>query len=426
MTNYERQGSAPKCGKWDGFDHVHFYVSNAKQVAAWYVLRLGFKYLAYRGLETGSREVATHVVRQGKIIFAFTSPLNPAESKIGRDVQILGDAAKDVAFRCHDVKAIYQKAIERGAESVQEPIEEKDEFGTVVRATVKTYGSVWHSFIQRDEYKGPFLPGYKTVEMKDPLSELLPDPGLAFIDHVVGNQGDNQMVSVAQWYEKILEFHRFWSVDDSQIHSEYSALRSIVVTDWNETIKMPINEPAPGKRKSQIQEYVDYHGGAGVQHIALNTSNILHSVANLRQRGLDFLFVPKKYYVDLRKRLAKSPVKVQESLDEIERLNILVDFDDKGYLLQLFTKPVEDRPTLFYEVIQRHNHQGFGAGNFKALFEAIERDQDERGNLTLLPGKSGAPKKACDAECRSAADQAHDKGAEDVHEPQAKKAKVCS
>jgi 4-hydroxyphenylpyruvate dioxygenase len=202
-----------------------------------------------------------------------------------------------------------------------------------------------------------------------------------FIDHVVGNQPDLKMNDACTWYEKCLDFHRFWSVDDKQMHTEYSALRSIVMADFDEVIKMPINEPAKGLRKSQIQEYVDYHGGAGVQHIALNTPNIIQAIRNLRARGLDFLAVPKTYYQDLRARLAKSAVKIEEDLSIIEELNILVDFDDKGYLLQLFTRPVEDRPTLFYEVIQRHNHQGFGAGNFKSLFEAIEREQAERGNL---------------------------------------------
>jgi 4-hydroxyphenylpyruvate dioxygenase len=391
---YKKSDVRPEVGKWDGFDHVHFYVSNAKQVAAWYCLRMGFHQVAYRGLETGSRDIVTHVVKQGKIIFAFSSPLNPSQSPEAREIMIRGDAAQDVAFRCGDVKAIYAKAIERGGESVLAPVEEKDEYGSVIRATVKTYGNVVHSFIQRNDYKGVFLPGYKAVDQKDPLADSLPAVGLAFIDHVVGNQPDNEMVPAADWYCKVLQFHRFWSVDDSVMHSKYSALRSIVVTDWDETIKMPINEPAPGKRKSQIQEFVDYHGGPGVQHIALNTPDILKAITVLRGRGLDFLRVPKEYYEDLRKRLAKSPIKISESLDEIERLAILVDFDDKGYLLQLFTKPVEDRPTLFYEVIQRHNHWGFGAGNFKALFEAIEDEQAKRGNLTIQ--SSSSAKGACD------------------------------
>jgi len=377
-----KEGKRPEVGHYDGFDHVRYNVSNAKQVASWYVLRFGFEYLAYRGLETGSREEATWVVRQNKITLAFTSPLNPEATELTRRLQLKGDAAKDVAFACKDCRAIYSKAIERGAVSIQAPVDEKDEYGSVTRATIRTYGDTVHSFIQRNDYKGPFLPGYKMLESKDPLSSLLPSPGLAFIDHVVGNQPDNGMESIAQWYEKILDFHRFWSVDDKQILTQYSALRSVVMTDWDEKIKMPLNEPAPGLRKSQIQEYIDYNGEAGVQHIALNTPDIIHAVSNLRLRGLDFLRVPSTYYVDVKERLKKSAVKVKEELKTIEDLNILIDFDDQGYLLQIFTKPVQDRPTLFYEVIQRNNHEGFGAGNFKSLFEAIERDQAERGNLT--------------------------------------------
>jgi 4-hydroxyphenylpyruvate dioxygenase len=388
-TKYEKKGEAPKEGKFKGFDHVHFYVSNAKQVADWYCLRLGFQHVAYRGLETGSRDYATHVVRQDRITFAFSSPLLPKETEMGRDIFEMGDMVKDIAFEVADCEALYKKAIARGGEGVKEPETLKDEDGEVIVATVKTYGKCWHTFVQRNGYKGVFMPGYKAVEDKDPLAKLIESPKLNFIDHCVGNQPDQQMVPAADWYEKVLDFHRFWSVDDKQMHTKYSALRSIVVTDWDEKVKMPLNEPAAGVRKSQIQEYVDYHGGAGVQHIAMNTSDILHTISNLRSRGVDFLRVPKEYYEDLRKRLSKSPVKVLESLDEIERLNILVDFDDKGYLLQLFTRCVEDRPTLFFEVIQRHNHQGFGAGNFKALFEAIEREQEERGNLTADAPPSG-------------------------------------
>jgi len=271
------------------------------------------------------------------------------------------------------------------------PVEERDKDGVVIRATVQTYGDTVHSFIQRDDYKGVFLPGYQTVIRKDPLSSLLPGPGLKFIDHVVGNQPDLQMDKACEWYEKTLDFHRFWSVDDSMIHTEYSSLRSCVVTDWDEKIKMPINEPASGKKKSQIQEYVEYHGGPGVQHVALNTSDIIFSLTTLRARGMEFLRVPDAYYEDVKARLAKSPTKVKEDLEKLKDLGILIDFDDKGYLLQIFTKPVEDRPTLFFEVIQRNNHQGFGAGNFKALFEAIERDQADRGNLTAT-GAAAAQK----------------------------------
>lgn len=381
MTSYERPKERPAGGRLHGFHHVHFWVSNAKQVAAWYVLRLGFEYVAYRGLETNSRDVATHVVRQNKIFFAFSSPLNPHDKDIAPRLTVTGDAARDVAFEVEDCRAIYSKAVARGAKSVREPQELKDDHGSVVIATVQTYGDTVHSFVECKNYKGTFMPGYQRVQHRDPLSSLLPSPNLMFIDHVVGNQPDLKMNDACTWYEKCLDFHRFWSVDDKQMHTEYSALRSIVMADFDEVIKMPINEPAKGLRKSQIQEYVDYHGGAGVQHIALNTPNIIQAIRNLRARGLDFLAVPKTYYQDLRARLAKSAVKIEEDLSIIEELNILVDFDDKGYLLQLFTRPVEDRPTLFYEIIQRHNHQGFGAGNFKSLFEAIEREQAERGNL---------------------------------------------
>jgi len=380
MTSYERKGEAPEL-RYKGFDHVHFWVSNAKQAAAWYVLRMGFEYLAYRGLETGSRDVATWVVKQNDIIFAFSSPLNPTKNELGERIAIRGDAVKDIAFAVDDVRKIYAKAIERGAKSVLAPTELKDEHGSVWIATIQTYGDTVHTFVERQNYKGVFLPGYQPLTHTDPLSSLLPSPNVRYIDHIVGNQGDGEMEGVAKWYENVLDFHRFWSVDDKQIHTEYSSLRSIVVTDWDERIKMPINEPAEGKKKSQIQEYVEYHGGAGVQHIALETPDIIHTVTTMRKRGTEFLTVPRAYYDNLRKRLEKSPVQIKEDLNKIAELDILVDFDDKGYLLQIFTKPVEDRPTLFYEIIQRHNHNGFGAGNFKALFESIEREQALRGNL---------------------------------------------
>jgi len=257
-----------------------------------------------------------------------------------------------------------------------------DNDGTVIIATIATYGDVHHSFVERRNYKGAFLPGYRAVSEDDPLYHFVASTKLDFIDHVVGNQPDLNMVPIVEWYEKVLGFHRFWSVDDKMIHTEYSSLRSIVVTDKDEKVKMPLNEPANGKRKSQIQEYVDYYGGAGVQHIALNTSDIIESVKNLKARGLKFLQAPKSYYKTLKEKLALAPIKVTEDLDVLEQLNILIDYDDKGYLLQIFTKCVEDRPTLFLEIIQRHNHFGFGAGNFKSLFEAIERDQADRGNLT--------------------------------------------
>jgi len=377
-------------GNYTGFDHLHFWVGNALQAAGWYVARFGFHPYAYKGLETGSRDVVTHVIRQEKIVLAFSSALNPedkANKAFSPQLNTHGDFVKDVAFQVKDARALYKKAMERGAVSVQEPTELKDDKGTVIIATIRTYGDTNHTFVQRDGWTGPFLPGFKASDDTDPLSFITPAPQLDFIDHVVGNQPDNEMTPVVEWYEKILGFHRFWSVDDKTIHTEYSSLRSIVVTDEEEAVKMPINEPAAGKKKSQIQEYVDYHAGAGVQHVALNTSNIIHTVTQLRARGVRFLAAPKSYYVTLKEKLALSPIKVTEDLEVLEKLSILIDYDDKGYLLQIFTKPVEDRPTLFYEVIQRKNHQGFGAGNFKSLFEAIERDQAERGNLTETPSK---------------------------------------
>ncbi|KAL3895248.1 MAG: hypothetical protein SGCHY_004819 [Lobulomycetales sp.] len=293
-----------------------------------------------------------------------------------------GDAVKDVAFTVDNCVAIYEKAIARSAKSIRAPWTETDEkFGSVVMATVATYGDVEHTFVQRSGYTGKFLPGYLDSTEPDLLESLLPLTNLLAIDHIVGNQPDLEMTKACEFYEKCLDFHRFWSVDDSQIHTEYSALRSIVMADPDEVIKMPINEPANGKKKSQIQEYVDYHGGAGVQHIALRTENIIETVTNLRTRGVKFLKIPDTYYDNLKVRLAASSVKVAESIDALKALAILVDFDESGYLLQIFTKPVEDRPTLFIEIIQRRGNTGFGAGNFKALFESIEIEQQKRGNL---------------------------------------------
>ncbi|XP_060590620.1 4-hydroxyphenylpyruvate dioxygenase-like [Ruditapes philippinarum] len=309
--------------------------------------------------------------------------LNPYEPKeIGEHLIKHGDGVKDVAFQVEDVDAIYKRAVEKGAIVVKPPSEMSDENGTVRYCVIQTYGDTTHTLFDLSGFKGIYLPGYRATDSTgDPLTKLLPKIGLNFTDHIVGNQPDMEMANVAEWYEKNLMFHRFWSVDDEQVHTEYSALRSIVVTNFEETIKMPINEPAPGKRKSQIQEYVDYYGGAGVQHIAMNTDDIITAVTNLRARGQEFLKIPKTYYTNLRERLKTSKVKVTESLDVLEKLHILVDYDDQGYLLQIFTRTMQDRPTLFLEVIQRKNNSGFGVGNFKSLFEAIEMEQAERGNL---------------------------------------------
>lgn len=385
MTSYTDKGEKHKQGRFVRFHHITFWVGNAKQAASYYCDKLGFEPLAYKGLETGSREMASHVIRQGKIMFVFESPLNPGNQEMGEHLIKHGDGAKDIAFQVEDCDFLIKTAKERGAVIVKEPWVEQDSHGKVKFAVVQTYGDTTHTFIEYlGPYKGLFLPGYREPLFKDPLLPKLPPGGLNFIDHIVGNQPDDQMVPTSDWYEKCLLFHRFWSIDDKQIHTQYSALRSIVVTNYEETIKMPINEPATGKKKSQIQEYVDYNGGPGVQHIALNTSNIIESIVNLRARGMEFLAAPDTYYDSLREKLKTAKIKVKEDLNRLQELKILVDFDDKGYLLQIFTKPVQDRPTLFLEVIQRHNHFGFGAGNFKSLFEAIEKDQDARGNLTVL------------------------------------------
>ncbi|XP_036434315.1 4-hydroxyphenylpyruvate dioxygenase [Colossoma macropomum] len=384
MTTYTDKGEKHEQGRFICFDHITFWVGNAKQAASYYCNKLGFEPLAYRGLETGSRDVVSHAVKQGKIIYVFSSALNPGNKEMGEHLVKHGDGVKDVAFTVQDCDFLVQKARERGAVIVKEPRVLEDKFGKVKLAVLQTYGDTTHTLVEREGYTGLFLPGFHTPLFRDPLLDQLPNSKLEFIDHVVGNQPDDEMVPVVEWYRRNMLFHRFWSVDDKQLQTEFSALRSIVVANYEETVKMPINEPAMGKRKSQIQEYVEYYGGAGVQHIAMNTPNIIESIRNLKQRGMEFMTVPDTYYQQLREKLKHSKVKISEDLNILEELKILVDYDDNGYLLQIFTKPIQDRPTVFLEVIQRHNHQGFGAGNFKSLFEAIEADQDARGNLTLL------------------------------------------
>ncbi|GMR40931.1 hypothetical protein PMAYCL1PPCAC_11126, partial [Pristionchus mayeri] len=379
--NFDK-GAKPDNGTFLGFDHVKFYVGNAKQAAYWYCANFGFEPFAYRGLETGSRHVAAHAIRQNKIVFVFETALLPGNNEMGAHLVQHGDGVKDVSFEVDDVERVLETARKAGAKIVKEVTVESDDDGSVKYAIVQTYGDTTHTLIERNNYKGLFLPGYKAHTQPADFFKTLPHVGLNFLDHCVGNQPDLQMESAVEWYEKALTFHRFWSVDDSMIHTEYSALRSIVVTNYEETIKMPINEPANGKRAvSQIQEYVDYYGGAGVQHIALNTSDIITAITALRARGLEFLSIPTSYYTNLRERLKEANIKVAEDMDKLQKLHILVDFDENGYLLQIFSKPCQDRPTLFIEIIQRQNHFGFGAGNFKALFESIELEQNERGNL---------------------------------------------
>ena len=382
-----------------GYDHVTWWVGNAKQAASYYTTLFDFKIIAYRGLETGSRYLASYVVANNDIRLVFTSPLrslahlpadepiSPSELELLRDIHAHlerhGDAVKDVAFEVDNVEGVYHKAVAEGAVAVQEPRVTKDaEHGSVLTASICTYGDTTHTLISRGSYTGPFLPGYRAVHKK-PSSLSAPAVPLARIDHCVGNQSWNEMESACAFYEQCLSFHRFWSVDDSQISTEFSALNSIVMASPNNLVKMPINEPAPGKKKSQIEEFVTFNSGAGVQHIALLTPDILTAVSALRARGVDFIEVPPVYYDTMRQRLKteKRNWELREDLDAIQRLNILIDYDEGGYLLQLFTKPLMDRPTVFIEIIQRNDFEGFGAGNFKSLFEAIEREQAERGNL---------------------------------------------
>ncbi|KAG5898153.1 hypothetical protein JTB14_034009 [Gonioctena quinquepunctata] len=380
MTSYSDKGARPTNGRFLYFDHLTFYVGNAKQAASYYITRLGFEPIAYKGLESGSRDYVYHAVRQNQIVFVFVSPYEPNEKDLNQHLMKHGDGVKDIAFAVENLEGIVSKAKEKGARIVKNIWEESDFHGTVRFATIQTYDDTTHTFVDRSLYRGAFLPGFIQCS-EDPLGKICPPGKLDFIDHVVGNQPDGAMESIAKWYENVLQFHRFWSVDDSQIHTEFSSLRSIVMANWEENIKLPINEPAVGKKKSQIEEYVEYYGGAGVQHIALNTQDIITSVRNLKARGVQFLWVPDTYYDNLRERLKQSKVKIAEELDILQELRILIDYDEDGYLLQIFTKNMQDRPTLFLEVIQRRNHNGFGAGNFKALFEAIEIEQEKRGNL---------------------------------------------
>lgn len=364
-----------------------FYSGNAKQSAAFYTSKFGFSPYAYDGLETGNREFATHVVRNNKVVIAFTTAYaceTEKQKDFFRHIQEHGDGVKEVAFNIDNVENAFRVAVSRGAKPYQEvtKLEDKKGKGFVMRCAFESQKDTSIVLIDTSNFTGTYLPNYRTDLPEDPINNIIEKPSFNFIDHIVSNHGLGDMEPTVNWYLKMLDFHIFWSVDDKVIHTEYSSLKSVVVADFDETIKMPQNEPAQGKRgKSQIQEYVDYYHGSGVQHIAINVDDLITTITTLRKRGLDFLSVPKTYYDNLRKRLQTSPVQVKEDLDKIEELGILVDFDEKGYLLQLFTKNCEDRPTLFFEFIQRHNNEGFGVGNFKSLFEAIERDQQERGNL---------------------------------------------
>jgi len=360
-----------------GTDYVEFYVGNAKQAAHFYKTAFGFQSFAYAGLETGLKDRVSYVLKQDKIRLVLTTALN-SESPIGEHVKKHGDGVKVVALWVEDARSAYEETIKRGARSFMEPTLEKDENGEVVRAGIYTYGETVHMFVERKNYKGDFLPGFKAWESDyNPTSV-----GLKYIDHMVGNVGWNQMNVWVKWYEEVMGFVNFLTFDDKQITTEYSALMSKVMSNGNGRIKFPINEPAEGKKRSQIEEYLDFYEGAGVQHIAVATDDIIKTVGELRSRGVEFLPPPPQaYYDEIPTRLGVHRDMMKEDIAELQKLSILVDADEEGYLLQIFTKPIEDRPTLFFEIIQRMGAKGFGAGNFKALFESIEREQALRGTL---------------------------------------------
>jgi len=360
-----------------GTDYVELYVGNAKQAAHFYKTAFGYQSLAYAGLETGVRDRASYVLKQDKIRLVLTTPLNE-DSPINLHLKKHGDGVKVAALWVEDARSAFEETVKRGAVPFMEPTVESDEFGEVVRSGIYTYGETVHIFVERKNYNGIFLPGYK--EWK---TDYNPTPtGLKYIDHMVGNVGWGEMNTWVKWYEEVMGFVNFLSFDDKQINTEYSALMSKVMSNGNGRIKFPINEPAEGKKKSQIEEYLDFYGGPGIQHIAIATDDIIKTVSELRSRGVEFLSAPPHaYYEAIPERLGVHMDMMKEDLSEIEKLAIMVDADEEGYLLQIFTKPVQDRPTLFFEIIQRMGAKGFGAGNFKALFESIEREQEKRGTL---------------------------------------------
>jgi len=360
-----------------GTDYIEFYVGNAKQAAHFYKTAFGFQSFAYAGLETGLKDRASYVLKQDKIRLVLTTALN-SESPIGEHVKKHGDGVKVIALWVEDARSAYAETIKRGAKSFMEPTVETDEHGEVIRAGIYTYGETVHLFVERKNYSGLFMPGFQKWE-----SDYNPAPiGLKFVDHMVGNVGWGEMNKWVKWYEDVMGFVNFLSFDDKQIHTEYSALMSKVMSNGNGRIKFPINEPAEGKKRSQIEEYLDFYEGAGVQHIAIATDDIITTVTALRARGIEFLSAPPQAYYDaIPERLGEHMSMMHEDISDLQKLAIMIDADEEGYLLQIFTKPVEDRPTLFFEIIQRMGAKGFGAGNFKALFESIEREQEKRGTL---------------------------------------------
>jgi 4-hydroxyphenylpyruvate dioxygenase len=356
----------------NGTDYIEFYVGNAKQTSLFYQHCMGFELVAYAGPETGVRDRASYVLQQNKIRFVLTTAMKP-DSDIAKHVAKHGDGVKVLALWVDDARKSFYETTSRGAEPASQPQVLKDEFGEVLVASIKTYGETIHTFVERKNYRGVFLPGYVARKNSLPVNPI----GLKYIDHCVGNVELGKMNDWVAYYEKVMGFKLLVTFDDKDISTEYSALMSKVVSNGNGYIKFPINEPADGKKKSQIEEYLDFYNGPGVQHIAIATDDILYTVSELRKRGMEFLYVPDTYYDEVLERVGK----IDEDIKELKKLNILIDRDEEGYLLQIFTKPIQDRPTLFFEIIERNGAKSFGKGNFKALFESIEREQALRGNL---------------------------------------------
>jgi 4-hydroxyphenylpyruvate dioxygenase len=356
-----------------GTDYVEFYVGNAKQAAHYYISAFGFQAIAYAGPETGVADKASYVVRQNKLTFVLTTPIR-ANNEIADHIYRHGDGVKHIALMVDDATDAWEQTTARGAISYLSPQRSTDESGELIMSGIHLYGDTVHLFIERENYTGAFMPGYRP--WTNPYFKPA-DTGLLYVDHCVGNVGWNQMNKWVHFYEEVMGFKNILSFDDEDISTEYSALMSKVMSNGNGFVKFPINEPAEGKKKSQVEEYLEFYGGEGVQHVALATNNIVTTVKDLMSRGVEFLKVPNSYYDDLIERVGK----IDEDLAPLKELGILVDRDNEGYLLQLFSKPVQDRPTLFFEIIQRKGAKSFGKGNFKALFEAIEREQAARGNL---------------------------------------------
>jgi len=350
--------------------HVEFWVGNAKQASFYYRKAFGFSQLAYSGLETGNRQFASYVLAQGRVRWVLSTPLAP-EHFASDHIKRHGDGVRDIALLVEDADFAFAEAVKRGAEPVYEPRDESDERGSIRRAAIKTYGDTIHSFISYKDFDGPFLPGFVPKEVEGEPT------GIAAVDHCVGNVELGAMNKWCEWYSNVMGFSRYITFDDKDISTEYSALMSIVMSDGSHVVKFPINEPASGKKKSQIEEYLDWYTGPGVQHVALLCKDVVETVGKLRANGVEFLTVPDSYYEELPGRVGA----IDEDIAKLKALGILVDRDEEGYLLQIFTKPVQDRPTVFFEIIQRKGARGFGKGNFKALFESIEREQALRGNL---------------------------------------------